>query len=44
MNLLGSADLPSTMHRARISGTAEGNPLFLEEMLGMLIDDGLVTR
>ena len=25
-------------------GAAEGNPLFVEEMLGMLIDDGLLTR
>jgi len=24
--------------------TAEGNPLFVEELLGMLIDDGLLVR
>ena len=28
--------------RARILDAAEGNPLFVEEMLGMLIDDGLL--
>ena len=40
-NLLGSAELPPTA-RDRILEAAEGNPLFVEEMLGMLIDDGLL--
>ena len=42
-NLLGGANLPSAAH-ARILAAAEGNPLFVEEMLGMLIDDGLLKR
>ena len=40
-NLLGDADLPGTA-RDRIIAAAEGNPLFVEEMIGMLIDDGLL--
>jgi hypothetical protein len=40
-NLLGSADIPDAA-RERILLAAEGNPLFVEEMLGMLIDDGLL--
>ena len=40
-NLLGRAEMPETA-RARILEAAEGNPLFVEEMLGMLIDDGLL--
>ena len=28
--------------RARIAAAAEGNPLFVEELLGMLVDDGLL--
>ncbi|HEY2966667.1 MAG TPA: adenylate/guanylate cyclase domain-containing protein [Actinomycetota bacterium] len=40
-NLLGRAEIPEDA-RARILETAEGNPLFVEEMLGMLIDDGLL--
>ena len=40
-NLLGRADIPQTA-RERILETAEGNPLFVEEMLAMLIDDGLL--
>ena len=42
-HLLGSSDLPVDV-RARITGVAEGNPLFVEEMLRMLIDDGLLAR
>jgi predicted ATPase/class 3 adenylate cyclase len=38
-NLLGEASLPKPLER-RILGLAEGNPLFLEQMLSMLIDDG----
>ena len=40
-NLLGDAALPGTA-RERILAAAEGNPLFVEEMIGMLIDDGLL--
>jgi class 3 adenylate cyclase/tetratricopeptide (TPR) repeat protein len=40
-NLLGRAELNPDA-RDRIVDAAEGNPLFVEEMLSMLIDDGLV--
>jgi class 3 adenylate cyclase/tetratricopeptide (TPR) repeat protein len=40
-NLLGRADIPPRA-RDRILDAAEGNPLFVEEMLAMLIDDGLL--
>jgi class 3 adenylate cyclase/tetratricopeptide (TPR) repeat protein len=40
-NLLGQADIPGAA-RDRILDAAEGNPLFVEEMLAMLIDDGLL--
>ena len=42
-NLLGRAQLDEEV-QARIMDAAEGNPLFVEEMLGMLIDDGLLAR
>ena len=42
-NLLGQAELDREIQE-RIMSAAEGNPLFVEEMLGMLIDDGLLTR
>ncbi|MDP9342371.1 MAG: AAA family ATPase [Actinomycetota bacterium] len=42
-NLLGQADLAEEA-RARITEAAEGNPLFVEQMLAMLIDDGLLVR
>jgi class 3 adenylate cyclase/tetratricopeptide (TPR) repeat protein len=42
-NLLERAELDVDVH-ARIIEAAEGNPLFVEEMLGMLIDDGLLSR
>jgi class 3 adenylate cyclase/tetratricopeptide (TPR) repeat protein len=42
-NLLGSAGLDEAAGR-RIAAAAEGNPLFVEEMLEMLIDDGLLVR
>jgi class 3 adenylate cyclase len=42
-NLLGRAELDDDV-RARVTVAAEGNPLFVEEMLGMLIDDGLLLR
>jgi hypothetical protein len=42
-NLLGQSDLPAHL-QARIAESAEGNPLFVEEMLGMLIDQGQLRR
>ena len=42
-NLLGRAELEPEV-RTRVTEAAEGNPLFVEEMLGMLIDDGLLER
>ena len=40
-NLLGDNDLPHDAQE-RILAAADGNPLFVEEMVGMLIDDGLL--
>jgi class 3 adenylate cyclase/tetratricopeptide (TPR) repeat protein len=42
-NLLGAAPLAADA-RARILEAAEGNPLFVEEMLAMLIDEGILVR
>jgi class 3 adenylate cyclase/tetratricopeptide (TPR) repeat protein len=42
-NLLGRAELPNEV-RDRITEAAEGNPLFVEEMVRMLIDDALLVR
>jgi DNA-binding SARP family transcriptional activator len=42
-NLVGEAELPEEVE-TRIAEAAEGNPLFVEEMLLMLIDDGLLVR
>ena len=42
-NLLDRAQLPEDARR-RITEAAEGNPLFLEQTVGMLIDDGLLVR
>jgi len=41
--LPGGAALPGTVIE-RIATAAEGNPLFLEEMLAMLVDDGLLVE
>src|SRR5262249_47367502 len=41
--LLGQAELPESL-RERILQAADGNPLFVEETLSMLIDDGLLVR
>jgi tetratricopeptide (TPR) repeat protein len=41
-NLLGGAELADEAF-ARIADAAEGNPLFVEETLRMLIDDGLLS-
>ena len=42
-NLLGPAPLEEEV-RSRIRRAAEGNPLFVEEILRMLVDDGLLRR
>jgi class 3 adenylate cyclase/tetratricopeptide (TPR) repeat protein len=42
-NLLGMALLPAVA-KARIAEAAEGNPLFVEQVLSMLIDDELLRR
>jgi class 3 adenylate cyclase/tetratricopeptide (TPR) repeat protein len=42
-NLLSRATLPPET-AARIAASTEGNPLFAEELLAMLIDDGLLRR
>jgi len=42
-NLMGAAELPAGIGE-RIVRTAEGNPLFVEEMMAMLVDDGLIVR
>jgi len=42
-NLLGQAELAADA-RTRIAAAAEGNPLFVEEMLAMLIDEGKLRR
>jgi class 3 adenylate cyclase/tetratricopeptide (TPR) repeat protein len=42
-NLLGQAPLAADV-KARIGAAAEGNPLFVEQMLSMLIDEGRLLR
>jgi class 3 adenylate cyclase/tetratricopeptide (TPR) repeat protein len=42
-NFLGEAGLPTLLER-QILGLAKGNPLFVEQMLSMLIDDGLLRE
>jgi class 3 adenylate cyclase/tetratricopeptide (TPR) repeat protein len=41
--LLGRSDAPATV-ASRVMEAAEGNPLFVEQMVAMLIDDGLVRQ
>jgi class 3 adenylate cyclase/tetratricopeptide (TPR) repeat protein len=41
--LPGGSALPAAL-RARIAARAEGNPLFMEEMLAMLVDDGRLVH
>jgi class 3 adenylate cyclase/tetratricopeptide (TPR) repeat protein len=41
--LLGATALPAGLAE-RIAGAAGGNPLFVEELVGMLVDDGLLER
>jgi predicted ATPase/class 3 adenylate cyclase len=42
-NLLDRAPLPPAVE-ARIAAAAEGNPLFAEELVAMLVDEELLTR
>jgi class 3 adenylate cyclase/tetratricopeptide (TPR) repeat protein len=42
-NLLGRLPLPAEA-QARISTSAEGNPLFVEELVRMLVDEGVLHR
>lgn len=42
-NLVGGAEI-DVEARSRIAEVAEGNPLFVEETLRMLVDDGLLQR
>ncbi|HEY7874399.1 MAG TPA: adenylate/guanylate cyclase domain-containing protein [Actinomycetota bacterium] len=42
-NLLVDAHLPDTVRR-QITAAAEGNPLYVEEILRMLIDDGILEE
>jgi class 3 adenylate cyclase len=41
-SLPGGRTIPATL-RERIVASAEGNPLFVTEMVGMLVDDGLLA-
>ena len=41
--VLGEGDVPQDV-RARIVESAGGNPLFVEQMLSMMIDDGLLRQ
>jgi class 3 adenylate cyclase/tetratricopeptide (TPR) repeat protein len=42
-NLLGTGDAPPQILE-RVGTAAEGNPLFVEEMVSMLIDEGVLIR
>jgi class 3 adenylate cyclase/tetratricopeptide (TPR) repeat protein len=42
-NLIGGGEVPSAV-RQRVVEATEGTPLFVEEMVAMLIDDGLLQR
>jgi predicted ATPase/class 3 adenylate cyclase len=42
-NLVDDAELAKTVQR-RIGDTAEGNPLFVEELVAMLVDQGVLRR
>ena len=42
-NLLGEAPFPDEV-RNRIIASAEGNPLFVQQVLSMMIDDGLLRQ
>lgn len=40
-NILGNSGLPPTLE-ARVLDAAQGNPLFVEQMIAMLVDDGVL--
>jgi class 3 adenylate cyclase/tetratricopeptide (TPR) repeat protein len=42
-NLLGSSDLPQAV-RTKVGAAAEGNPLFVEQVVAMLLDEGFIRR
>jgi class 3 adenylate cyclase/tetratricopeptide (TPR) repeat protein len=42
-NLVGRESLPADLRR-RIEDTAEGNPLFVEELMAAMVDDGTLQR
>jgi class 3 adenylate cyclase/tetratricopeptide (TPR) repeat protein len=42
-NLLGTTDIDAAV-RAKIVEASEGNPLFVEQMLSMLLDDGILEK
>jgi class 3 adenylate cyclase len=42
-NLVDDAELAKAVQQ-RIGETAEGNPLFVEELVAMLVDEGVLTR
>jgi class 3 adenylate cyclase/tetratricopeptide (TPR) repeat protein len=42
-SLLGRAEVPAAFRR-RVSQAADGNPLFVEELLAKLIDEGILRR
>jgi class 3 adenylate cyclase/tetratricopeptide (TPR) repeat protein len=42
-SLLGSSNLPPLV-RERVGAAAEGNPLFVEQLVAMLVDDGFIQR
>jgi class 3 adenylate cyclase/tetratricopeptide (TPR) repeat protein len=42
-NLLGENGIPAAL-RSRIAAAAAGNPLYVEQLLSMLIDDGLLRE
>src|SRR6185295_13314504 len=42
-NVIGAADLPSAV-AAKVLSTTEGNPLFVGELVRMLVDEGAIER
>ncbi|MFN2426687.1 MAG: AAA family ATPase, partial [Candidatus Binatia bacterium] len=42
-NVIGAADLPATV-AAKVLATSEGNPLFVGELVRMLVDEGALER
>lgn len=42
-NVIGAADLPAAV-AARVLASSEGNPLFVGELVRMLVDEGALTR